>query len=271
MQCNIMFDMGLGYFTLNKAIKCISYRLSTPRLKFLSVWRPLEEGASTAQVLRAAVAGRQPGASSGKKGGGGTASDPPTRAAQTAAACMTVDSAARNILGATAMEAEGTVPTTTGSTAAVTGEGGPTAAGFRPKAGSGRIHPLKSKRKLCANFIFPFLLSQYRQIKYVFSFLSNLMSKKKPKSIAIPILTEVWKQNCLLNSHGSLLNVEQEAPLLKKKNLISYNNPDLIVFFTNPNTILIVHGCLNCSVVNVYYFATIPKNECTVGPPLRTQ
>jgi hypothetical protein len=27
----------LGYFTLNKGIKCISYRLSTSRLKFLSV------------------------------------------------------------------------------------------------------------------------------------------------------------------------------------------------------------------------------------------
>ncbi len=36
MRCNIMFDMELGYFTLNKATKCISYRLSTPRLKFLS-------------------------------------------------------------------------------------------------------------------------------------------------------------------------------------------------------------------------------------------
>ncbi len=32
-----MFDMEQGYFTQNKAIKCISYRLSTPRLKFLSV------------------------------------------------------------------------------------------------------------------------------------------------------------------------------------------------------------------------------------------
>jgi hypothetical protein len=32
-----MFDMEEGYFTQNKAIKCISYRLSMPRLKFLSV------------------------------------------------------------------------------------------------------------------------------------------------------------------------------------------------------------------------------------------
>jgi hypothetical protein len=59
---------------------------------------------------------------------------------------------------------------------------------------------------------------------------------------------EVWKQKCPLNSHGSLLNAEQEAPFFIKKT-ISYNNPDLIVFFYNSSTILIVHGCLNLSIL----------------------
>jgi hypothetical protein len=37
MRCNIFFHTELGYFTLYKAIKCVSYRLSTLRLNFLSI------------------------------------------------------------------------------------------------------------------------------------------------------------------------------------------------------------------------------------------
>jgi hypothetical protein len=37
MRCNIFSYTEFGYFTLNKAIKCASYRLSTPRLNFLSL------------------------------------------------------------------------------------------------------------------------------------------------------------------------------------------------------------------------------------------
>jgi hypothetical protein len=36
MRCKIIFYMEYGYFTLYKAIKCVSYRWSTPRLNFLS-------------------------------------------------------------------------------------------------------------------------------------------------------------------------------------------------------------------------------------------
>ncbi len=32
-----MIDTELGYFTLNEALKCVSYRLSKPRLNFLSL------------------------------------------------------------------------------------------------------------------------------------------------------------------------------------------------------------------------------------------
>jgi hypothetical protein len=37
MWCNIIVDREYGYFTLNKALKCVSYRLSKPRLNFLSL------------------------------------------------------------------------------------------------------------------------------------------------------------------------------------------------------------------------------------------
>ena len=74
MRCNILFYTELGYFTLNKAIKCVSYRLSTPRLNFLSS----VFGQCTLEFRKCGVGGGGSGGgeNGGDEGGAGVTSPP---------------------------------------------------------------------------------------------------------------------------------------------------------------------------------------------------